>query len=68
MQKTIELGASAPLILEHPEDTTVRRNDPVALRCDADGEPPPDIRWWKDGFPIVAASPLVKVILRVASS
>lgn len=38
-----------PKIVEHPEDSVVARHQPVTLECRAEGDPPPVIRWYKDG-------------------
>ena len=35
---------------------TVARNDPVTLKCSADGHPTPTIEWYRDGDLIVTSS------------
>ncbi len=46
----------SPLITEHPEDTAVEKNSPVTLKCSAEGDPEPKIRWFKDGDLVVTAA------------
>ena len=49
-------GAGAPRITEHPSDMTVARNDPVTLKCSADGNPAPVIEWYRDAGELVISS------------
>lgn len=49
-------GAGPPIIIEHPQDSSVVRNEPVTLRCEAQGEPQPQIKWFKDGEPVITAA------------
>ncbi|XP_042235884.1 roundabout homolog 2-like [Homarus americanus] len=46
----------SPRITEHPTDMTVPRSEPATLNCNAEGKPPPTIRWFKDGQ-LVRTSP-----------
>ncbi|KZS20672.1 putative Roundabout 2 [Daphnia magna] len=43
-------------ITEHPTDMTVARNDPVTLKCSADGIPAPTIEWYRDGELIISSN------------
>lgn len=43
-------------ITEHPTDMTVARNDPVTLKCSADGSPAPTIEWYRDGELIISSN------------
>jgi hypothetical protein len=46
----------SPRITEHPTDMTVARNDPVTLKCSADGSPAPTIEWYRDGELIISSN------------
>ena len=45
-----------PFIIEHPDDQYVVRNDPATLNCKAEGQPTPDIAWYRNGRPVVTAN------------
>ena len=49
------------MITEHPESTYVAKNDPATLRCQAEGDPSPEISWWKDGNILETATSNPKV-------
>ncbi len=51
----VSVDCSSPVIIEHPEDIIVAKNDPVTLRCEAEGDPQPDISWFKDGKQVATA-------------
>ncbi len=40
-------GGSPPTILEHPAAQVVVREEPATLRCEAAGDPEPEITWMR---------------------
>ena len=48
-------GASAPRILEHPADRTVRPGESASFSVVAEGAPPLTYRWQRDGVDIAGA-------------
>ena len=46
---------SVPRLVEHPGDVVVGRDEPATLRCEAVGQPRPEITWLKDGVPVRTA-------------
>ena len=43
------------MLTEHPTDILVSRDEPATLRCEAKGNPEPEISWMKDGAPVKTA-------------
>ncbi|MEE6484549.1 hypothetical protein FKM82_013905 [Ascaphus truei] len=39
----------SPLIIDHPADLVVRRDQPATLNCRAEGNPKPTIEWYRNG-------------------
>ena len=48
-------SGSVPRLVEHPGDVVVGRDEPATLRCEAVGQPRPEITWIKDGAPVRTA-------------
>lgn len=38
-----------PRIIEDPVNVTVMRNEPATLRCAFEGEPRPEVTWYREG-------------------
>ncbi|OQV21525.1 Roundabout-like protein 2 [Hypsibius exemplaris] len=49
-------GGSPPRIIQHPSDLVVPKNEPATLQCQADGQPPPQISWYKDQGELISTS------------
>ena len=43
------------MLTEHPSDILVSRDEPATLRCEAKGNPEPEISWMKDGASVKTA-------------
>lgn len=41
-----------PVISPHPKEYIIAVDKPITLPCEADGLPPPDITWHRDGYAI----------------
>ncbi|KAF0770521.1 roundabout 2-like [Aphis craccivora] len=53
----------APRIIEHPTNMTVVLHEPATLNCKSDGDPQPEVRWYRDGRPIDLTSSVRKALL-----
>ncbi|XP_039283935.1 roundabout homolog 2-like isoform X2 [Nilaparvata lugens] len=53
----------SPRITEHPADAVVAKNEPVTLNCKAEGQPKPDMEWWKDGQRVDVSATSHRVLL-----
>lgn len=53
----------APRIIEHPTNMTVELHEPARLNCKSDGQPQPEVRWYRDGRPVDLASSVRKALL-----
>lgn len=38
-----------PRIVEHPQDGYIAKDEPASLNCRAEGEPKPEITWYRNG-------------------
>ena len=57
-----------PVIREDPADASVLKQSPATLKCKADGNPKPDILWFKDGRPFPGPERPEVLILEDGSS
>lgn len=53
----------APRIVEHPTDITIALHEPATLNCKSEGQPEPEIRWYRDGRPVDATGSVRKALL-----
>lgn len=56
-------SGKAPRIVEHPTDMMVMLHEPATLNCKSEGDPKPDVRWFRDGRPVDLASSVRKALL-----
>ena len=47
--------SSVPRLVEHPADVLVGMDEPATLRCEAAGQPRPEVSWIKDGLEVRTA-------------
>ena len=50
-----------PEFISNPENSTVTKGQNVTLECEVYGNPPPDVRWTKDGDAVNTANPRITV-------
>ncbi|BFZ13792.1 hypothetical protein BsWGS_16832 [Bradybaena similaris] len=48
-----DLEEENPRIVEHPSDHYVARNEPAKLQCKAEGDPFPEITWYRNGQKVI---------------
>ncbi|XP_076457798.1 roundabout homolog 2-like isoform X2 [Babylonia areolata] len=51
-----------PMIVTGPQNQTLQLKEVAMLPCQAQGDPPPVIRWYKDGRPLLGTDPRVTIL------
>ncbi|CAL1527760.1 unnamed protein product [Lymnaea stagnalis] len=51
-----------PIILAGPQNLTLEPKEVAMLNCEAEGQPPPTIRWYKDGKPLMHMDPRITLL------
>lgn len=44
-----------PRIVEHPQDGYVAKDEPASLNCRAEGEPKPNVTWYRNGEKVITS-------------
>ena len=51
-----------PMIIMGPQNQTLEVKEVAMLPCQAKGNPPPVIRWYKDGRPLIGTDPRITIL------
>nr|KAG5705527.1 hypothetical protein BaRGS_009180 [Batillaria attramentaria] len=51
-----------PTIIMGPQNQTLELKEVAMLPCQAKGDPPPVIRWYKDGRPLIGTDPRITIL------